>query len=373
MAWILLSLVLVTGAALAAALVARRAIAAARGSRTDAATGCLDARGLEERVDAELALGARRGQAATLVLVELSAERRRASSLRWAAARLAECTRPGDALARLAGGEFALLLPATVKADARAVAARARSALSPRITAATGVAGYPEDGVDLGGLLDHARGELHPTRASEPSTPAEVPLSWATAFADAQNRRMTASHDHARLVGDHAAEIALRLGWQDEEIAMLRLAAVLHDIGKVALPDRVIAKPGPLTPAEFLQMSEHPVVGARMLARVEGLEMVADWVLRSHERFDGSGYPDGLAGERIPLASRILHAADAFDAMTSPRPHQHPLGLDEALAELRRHTGTQFDPVVILAFEAYVADARAPEGESPGGDEPHAA
>ena len=338
-------------------------------SRTDAVTGCLDAHGLGERLEAELALGARRGQAAALVLVELSGARHRRPMLRWAAARLAECTRPGDAMARLAGGEFALMLPATVKADARAVAARARLALVSRVEAATGVAGYPEDGIDAAGLLEHARTELHPTREALPTAPARAPLAWAAAFAEAQDRRMTANHHHSRLVAQHAAEIAMRLGWQPEEVATLRLAAVLHDIGKVALPDRLITKPGPLTPAEFADMAEHPAVGARMLAHVEGLEVVSEWVLRSHEHFDGSGYPDGLVGDGIPMASRILHAADAFEAMTSLRHQQLPLTLDQTMAEMRAHAGTQFDPAVIDALEAYVAEARAPES----GDEPHTA
>jgi HD-GYP domain-containing protein (c-di-GMP phosphodiesterase class II) len=340
-----------------------------RASRTDAVTGCLDAHGLGERLEAELALGARRGQAAALVLVELSEARHRRPMLRWAAAQLAECTRPGDAVARLAGGEFALMLPATVKADAHVVAARARLALAPRVVAATGVAGYPQDGIDAAGVLEHARAELHPTRATPPGEPARAPLAWAAAFAEAQDRRMTANHHHARLVAQHAARIAVRLGWTREEVATLRLAAVLHDVGKVALPDRVLTKPGPLTPGEFAEMAEHPVVGARMLAHVEGMEAVSEWVLRSHEHFDGTGYPDGLAGEEIPMGSRILHAADAFEAMTSFRHHELPLTLDQTMAEMRAHAGTQFDPAVVDAFEAYVAEARAPES----GDEPHAA
>jgi HD-GYP domain-containing protein (c-di-GMP phosphodiesterase class II) len=338
-----------------------------RPSRTDRVTGLLDFAGLHERLEGELAVGARRGQAAALLVVELPGRARR-ELLRWAALRLAECLRPGDALARISPTEFAALLPATVRTDARAVATRVHSALAPRVSATTGVAGYPEDGIDSDGLLDHARREIHPSRPA-PTEPLSPPISWAAAFADAQDRRMTARHDHAGLVGEHAASVAARLGWDDEGIAMLRLAAVLHDVGKVALPDRVIAKPGPLTPAEFVQMAEHPVVGARMLARVEGLEVVAEWVLRSHERYDGSGYPDGWCGDRIPQASRILHAADAFDAMTSARPYQLPLSLDEAMSELRRHAGTQFDPVVVKAFETYVAEARAPDSGPEGGAE----
>ncbi len=339
-----------------------------RRSRTDRITGCLDEAGLRERLDGEIALGARRGQSAALVLVALPGAKQRRELVRWAAVQMAVCIRPGDAQARLDGRELALLLPATVKADARSVAERARAALAPRGGARTGVAGYPEDGVDAAGLIEHARREIDPTRAEAAGELTPAPLSWAAAFADAQDRRMTARHDHARVVGEHAAEVAGRMGWDDEDIELLRLAAVFHDVGKVALPDRVLAKPGPLTPTEFVQMAEHPVVGARMLARVDGLELVSEWVLRSHERFDGSGYPDGLAGRRIPLASRILHAADAFDAMTSPRPHQLPLGLDDALGELRRHAGTQFDPQVVAVFETYVAEARAEAGGEPGGD-----
>jgi putative nucleotidyltransferase with HDIG domain len=340
-----------------------------RASRTDAATGCLDAQGLGERLEAELAIGARRGQATAVVLVALSGGRHRRPMLRWAAARLAECTRPGDAVARLAGHEFALMLPATVKADARAVAARACSALAPRVEAAVGVAGYPEDGIDAAGVLEHARSQLHPTRATSATEPARAPLAWAVAFADAQDHRMTANHHHARLVAQHAAEIAMRLGWEPEEVATLRLAAILHDIGKVALPDRLITKPGPITPAEFAAMAEHPAVGARMLAHVEGLEDVSEWVLRSHECFDGSGYPDGLVGDAIPMASRILHAADAFEVMTSFGHQRPPLTVDQTMAEMRARAGTQFDPAVITALEAYVAEARAPEK----GDEAHPA
>jgi HD-GYP domain-containing protein (c-di-GMP phosphodiesterase class II) len=116
-------------------------------------------------------------------------------------------------------------------------------------------------------------------------------------------------------------------------------------------------------------MAEHPAVGARIVERIDGLEEVAEWVLRSHERFDGSGYPDGLAGHQIPEGSRILLVADAFDAMTGPRPYQIPLGLDDALAELRLHAGTQFDPEIVAAFEDHVAALRALDG----GDEASAA
>ena len=343
-------------------------------SRTDRVTGCLSARGLEERLEAELAVGGRRGEPVALVIVSFGEGRHRASLLRWAAERLGECTRPGDAIARVGAGDFALLLPVTVRSDACIVAARARAAISPRASScAIGVAGFPEDGIEAEGLLEHARGELGPT-PKPPSEEAHATLSWTAAFAEAQERRMTSPNRHNQLVGQHAAEIASRLGWNEDDVAMLRLAAVFHDVGKVALPDRVLAKPGPLTPAEFVQVAEHPVVGARMLARVEGLETASDWVLRSHERYDGSGYPDGLVGEQIPMGARILHLVGAFDAMTSPRPYQVPLSVSDAVDELWRNAGTQFDPGVVAAFEAYVTGANRPGGggRRDGGDEPQA-
>jgi putative nucleotidyltransferase with HDIG domain len=342
-------------------------------TRTDRTTGCLSSFGLEERLDAEVALGGRHGQPAALVLVGLGEDPWRASTLRWVAERLGECTRPGDVIARLRSGEFALLLPATVKSDALLVASRAREALASRVIPSTGVAGFPEDGVDALGLFEHAWEKLYPERDVERTAePPRATLSWTTAFAEAQDRRMTVANHHNRLVGHHAAEIATRLGWAQSDVEMLRLAAVFHDVGKVALPDRLISKPGPLTPTEFVQVADHPVVGARMLERVEGLEPAAEWVLRSHERYDGSGYPDGLAGERIPLGARILHVAGAIDAMTSSRPYQSALSLDEALGELRRNAGTQFDPNVVAAFEGYLAEMRAPEPRGEG-DEPRTA
>ncbi len=349
---------LCAGAALAfLARCARGSAGAAGATRTDPVTGCLDATGLRERLEAEIATGMRRGEPAALVLAELTevpAGARGAELLRWAAGRLAQSTRPGDVLARLDGGEFALLLPATVKSDARAVAARALDDLRERGPAAVGVGGFPQDGAGAAVLWHHAREELRPGRAGPPAEPAAVSLSLAESFARAQDRRMTARHDHSVVVAGHVSAVARRLGWDDDELEQLRLAAFLHDVGKVAIPERVLAKPGPLTPAEFGLMAEHPAVGAHMLAGVEGLETVSEWVLRSHERFDGSGYPDGLAGEAIPQGSRILLVCDAFDAMVGPRPYQFPLGIDEALAELRRHAGTQFDPEVVMAFEAYV-------------------
>jgi HD-GYP domain-containing protein (c-di-GMP phosphodiesterase class II) len=133
---------------------------------------------------------------------------------------------------------------------------------------------------------------------------------------------------------------------------------MLHDVGKVSLPDQILRKPGPLDDREYEEVKRHPVVGAEYVNRVDGLSPIAVWVRHSHEHYDGSGYPDGLRGEEIPLASRILLVADAFDAMTSDRPYRAAIPHEEALAELRRNAAIQFDPRCVTAFEDFLIATR---------------
>jgi HD-GYP domain-containing protein (c-di-GMP phosphodiesterase class II) len=137
----------------------------------------------------------------------------------------------------------------------------------------------------------------------------------------------------------------------DERLGALRTAAKLHDIGKIGVPDAILNKPGRLDADEFRVVQTHPVVGAELL-RAWGLDEPARFVAQHHEHIDGSGYPAGLRGEEIALESRIIHVADAFVAMTLDRPYRRALERDEALAELVRHRGTQFDPAVVDALLA---------------------
>ncbi len=134
----------------------------------------------------------------------------------------------------------------------------------------------------------------------------------------------------------------------------LRLGAVFHDIGKIAVPEAILNKPGPLTPEERAVIERHTLVGERILAPVEFLAGVCRLVRHEHERWDGGGYPDGLAGEAIPLGARVIFACDALHAMTSDRPYRRALPAAIAHAELRRHAGTQFDPRVVAALLAEV-------------------
>ena len=164
---------------------------------------------------------------------------------------------------------------------------------------------------------------------------------------------------HAR--GRGVAELALatgrELGMEPEELDEVARAAELHDLGKIAVPDTILDKPGPLSEAEWEFMRRHTIVGERILLAAPALRPVARLVRSSHERWDGSGYPDALAGEQIPLGARVVAVCDAFDAMTSDRPYRPAMSESEALAELRACAGTQFDSQVVEAFSGVLARA----------------
>src|SRR5439155_1785883 len=161
---------------------------------------------------------------------------------------------------------------------------------------------------------------------------------------------------HLEGVGMLAAAVGERLGLRRDELDDLARAAQLHDLGKLAVPDEILHKPGPLDEREWAFIRQHTVVGERILRASLAFRSIAGTVRSSHERWDGSGYPDGLAGEDIPLASRIICACDAFAAMTSDRPYRSALPLDQALEELRQGAGRQFDPTVVRVVEAHVHD-----------------
>ena len=170
---------------------------------------------------------------------------------------------------------------------------------------------------------------------------------------------------HASRVGAHAELIARRLGWDGERIDDLRLGAALHDVGKVSIRPEVLQKPGALDAEELAQIRAHPVEGAWLISGVRSLIPAMPYVLFHHERWDGSGYPTRRVGAEIPLEGRILAVADAFDAMTSSRPYRAALAVDEALDEVARCAGSQFDPVVARTFldawsEAEPESSRAP-------------
>jgi len=179
------------------------------------------------------------------------------------------------------------------------------------------------------------------------------------ALAAALELRDDATGAHAERVTAVALRLALKVAPELAAEPQLEHAFLLHDIGKIGIPDSILLKPGPLTPQERRTMEQHPLLGERIVARVPGLgEQIGQVVVAHHEHWDGSGYPQRLAGEAIPLAARIFAVADAFDAMTSDRPYRAALGVEHALAEIGRCAGTQFDPGVVEALVSVGGELR---------------
>jgi diguanylate cyclase (GGDEF)-like protein len=348
----------------------RRRGALARVSRADPLTGCLNRRGFEERFDAELSRASRTGRPLGLVMLdldhfkEINDTRGHAAGdavLRWAVDVMGEALRPMDTIGRIGGDEFAVVVPGAGPDDSAVVAGRLRDALADRAPASIGVACFPTDGADLDELQRSADTELYAgKRGRSPQLKLTAKeLSWATTLARAVDERMAVQHEHSWKVAEYCVAIATRLGWSERDIELLQMAAILHDVGKVSIPDHILRKREPLSDREWEAIKKNPVRGAEMVARIQGLETIVPWVRHSHERFDGSGYPDGLSGDAIPLACRVLHVADAFDAMTSGRPYRRAMTPLEAMEELRRNAGTQFDPQCVVMFEEHAQLSKA--------------
>ena len=177
-------------------------------------------------------------------------------------------------------------------------------------------------------------------------------MSTLTALSRAIEARDPHSSGHAARVLVMAEVVAARLGWDEAETEVLRMAAALHDIGKLAVSEKILRKPGPLDEAELEEMRRHPEEGARMVALVKALAPAVAGVLYHHERWDGDGYPVGLEGDAIPGEARVLAVVDAFDAMTTERAYRRAWSVQRALAELERCAGSQFDPEIVAVFVA---------------------
>jgi putative nucleotidyltransferase with HDIG domain len=181
-------------------------------------------------------------------------------------------------------------------------------------------------------------------------------LRAAATLAHAVDARDAYVGKHSTMVGELAARVARRIGLDGEQVELIRLAGSLHDLGKLAIPEEILRKPGPLDDSERAVLQRHPQIGYRMLDSL-GVDPVSSWVLHHHERWDGEGYPAGLTAEQIPLGARILLVADAYDAMTSDRVYRRRLGHETAIAELERYAGSQFDPKIVRAFREEFEDA----------------
>jgi len=378
--------VALVGPLLAIALYQRSTFKAMRAMRlalTDPLTGLGNHRHFHERLQRELTQAEHDGTTLSLCLVDIDDFKRVNDRyghpvgdrvLGHVASRL----RQGGESFRLGGDEFAVLLP---RLDERAAVAVARSIVERvgageieqigSVTVSAGVAAYPAQGVGRDELIRLADSALYwakedgKNRARTYQAATSLELSQlqqlaegpdraaryraAASLAKAVDARDVYTGSHSERVGELSARIARRLGIDEPQIELTRLAGSLHDLGKLAIPEEILRKPSALNESERLVLQRHPQIGYRMLESL-GVEPIAEWVLHHHERWDGGGYPDRLRGEEIPLGARIIFVADAFDAMTSERVYRKPLSDRDAVSELERCAGSQFDPAIVGAF-----------------------
>ena len=268
--------------------------------------------------------------------------------LRRIATRLAEHARSagGDAY-RMGGDEFCLVLP--VGTDVAPIAAGIAERTGPlEITASFGSVIVGVEASDATEALQLVDERLYSQKYGRAGGSADQACS---ALLQALAERHPSLGRHSEAVSRLAEATARQLGLADEQVIQLRLAARLRDVGKVAVPDSILEKPAALDHGEWSLIHRHTVVGERILAATPVLQHVAAIVRATHERWDGAGYPDRLAGAEIPLIARIVFGADAYDAMTGDRPYRLAMLPAEAIDELRRCAGTQFDPTVVAAIE----------------------
>ena len=352
---------------------------------TDPLTGLPNHRHFHERLGAEVSRARRHGRPLTLALIDLDHFKQindlagHATGDRVLAelgARLRTGLRGEDLLARIGGDEFALLLPETTEADGHALLERVRRMLEReplvdgiRVTISGGLCGL-ERASDGDGLLRLADGALYwskeqgrnVTYVYDPETVRELSaaerldrlqrshaLAGIRALARAIDAKDPSTREHSERVAALAARLAQARGWPGERVALLHEAALVHDVGKIGVPDAVLLKPGRLDPPEYEQVKQHAALGARMVDDILVPEQVA-WIRSHHERPDGRGYPDGLT--EFPEGAALLAAADCFDVMTVARPYSGAKSEAEALAECRELVGEQFTSEAVAALEA---------------------
>jgi diguanylate cyclase (GGDEF)-like protein len=269
------------------------------------------------------------------------------------AAKLVEAAAPAGSAYRMGGDEFCVVLPASEPALQRVANALNENGEGFSVTSAYGAALLPDDAATVSTALSVADQRLYAHKealAEMRRGTAHEPLLRTLAEREPKLRA------HVADVSSLALRVGERLGLGRDELQELRLVAELHDVGKLAIPDVVLQKAGPLDVNEWSFIHSHTVIGQRILSAAPALQLVADIVRSTHENWDGSGYPDKLAGKGIPLAARIVSACDAYSAMTADRPYAAARTAEEAVAELRRCSGKQFDPQVVELLCEVLAD-----------------
>ena len=367
---VLLSLAALIAVAARSALTYRENVELLRRSRKEALTDALTGLGNRRRLmsDIQDAMAeAKAGHPHTLIFFDLDGFKGYNDSfghnagdalLHRLGAALARAVAENGTAYRLGGDEFCVLLRSSVEPESPEVAA-ATAALSESgegfaIGASLGLVHLPRDAGSATFALQLADERTYAQKGSRRTSARRQTRDILLQVLGEREPELRAHMDH---VAAHAARTARALGLTGELVDEIARAAELHDIGKVAVPDSVLHKPGPLDEDEWALMHQHTIIGERILHAAPALKPVAALVRASHERWDGTGYPDRLAGGAIPLGARIVAVCDAYDAMTSDRSYRAAMPARAAIAELHRSAGTQFDPVVVEAFAASVPAA----------------
>jgi len=233
------------------------------------------------------------------------------------------------------------------------------------ISLSFGIACFPNDGQSRHELLTIADSNLYQAKNSDEGIVftsesqrtnrefrAEASFEVLDALVTAVDNKDRYTRKHSEDVTEYALWMADELGLSEETMRTLRIGGLLHDVGKIGVPDEILRKPGRLTPEEYEVMKRHPRLGELIVGGIPGMESILDAVRSHHERWDGGGYPDQLRGEQIPFMGRLLAVADAFSAMTTDRPYRKGMDFSVALEEIRANIGTQFDPTMAQAFIA---------------------
>ena len=358
---------------------------------TDNLTGVRNHRAFYEDLTRELKRTQRAGGHLALVVLDMDGlkqvndrfgHQEGDEQLRSLAGCMVETMRHSDVVYRIGGDEFGLILVGENALGALRVTHRLLATLrsGTRVNHPSATAGIADTNGSVTtdelvrradvGLYDakrsgqqaviYASGLEQPAQP-QPHTPERTERHLqilATALARAVDLKDSATRSHCETVAELSALLAEELGFDHERVARLRMAGLLHDVGKIGISDAILQKPGELTAEEYEIMKTHTALGSGILSAA-GLYDEAFWILHHHERFDGDGYPTGLAGTDIPVESRILFVADAFEAMTGERPYSEAQPDHEALAELESHAGTQFDADCVAALHRVMADGRA--------------
>ena len=330
---------------------------ARREALTDSLTGLGNRRALGERL-ADAVNAANAGEPHVLALFDLNGFKHYNDTYGHPAgdaliARLssrlrAAIGRAGSAY-RMGGDEFCVLAPAAAAPEVLRLASLALCETGEgfRVRASRGTVALPHDARDAAAALRIADRRMYADKDRSAGSPAQQSRD---VLLRAMAEREPGLHEHTRTVAGLARRVAALLGLDPASCETVARAAELHDVGKVAIPDTILLKPGPLDPAEEEFMRRHTEIGEAIVRAAPALGPAAALVRASHERWDGNGYPDGLTGERIPLGARIVAVCDAYSAMRQERTYGHVLSDEQARAELRRCAGTQFDPAVVEAF-----------------------